>query len=64
LGWLYAEQRKLAEAEQMYQRALQGREKVLGAKHKSTLKTVRNLGWLYAEQRKLAEAEQMYQRAL
>ncbi len=37
LGHLYQGQDKLAEAEQMYQRALQGYEKALGAEHTSTL---------------------------
>ena len=64
LGNLYADQGKLAEAEQMYVRALQGYEKALGPKHTSTLHTVNNLGLLYAKQGKLAEAEQMYVRAL
>jgi tetratricopeptide (TPR) repeat protein len=48
----------------MYQRALQGFEKVWGPDHTSTLDTVHNLGNLYVGQGKLAEAEQMYQRAL
>jgi tetratricopeptide (TPR) repeat protein len=64
LGLLYANQGKLVEAEQMYQRALQGKEKALGPEHTSTLDTVNNLGLLYADQGKLVEAEQMYQRAL
>src|SRR3954451_8757016 len=64
LGYLYANQDKLVEAEQMYQRALQGKEKALGAEHTSTLSTVNNLGNLYRNQGKLGEAEQMYQRAL
>ncbi|KAH6704226.1 hypothetical protein BKA61DRAFT_680479 [Leptodontidium sp. MPI-SDFR-AT-0119] len=64
LGYLYAHQGKLVEAEQMYQRALQGYEKALGSDHTSTLDTVNNLGILYKNQGKLAEAEQMYQRAL
>jgi tetratricopeptide (TPR) repeat protein len=64
LGLLYADQCKLAEAEQMYQRALQGFEKALGAEHTLTLQAVNNLGALYSNQGKLAEAEQIYQRAL
>jgi tetratricopeptide (TPR) repeat protein len=64
LGLLYADQGKLAEAGQMYQRALQGYEKALGAEHTSTLQTVQSLGILYTNQGKLAEAEQMHQRAL
>jgi tetratricopeptide (TPR) repeat protein len=64
LGFLYASQGKLAEAEQMYQRALRGYEKARGPEHTSTLDTVNNLGNLYKNQGKLADAEQMYQRAL
>ena len=36
LGYLYADQGKLAEAEQMYQRALQGYEKALGVENITT----------------------------
>jgi len=64
LGLLYADQSKLAEAEKMYQRALDGYEKALGPEHTSTLDTVNNLGRLYKDQGKLAEAEKMYERAL
>ncbi|KAN0067820.1 HET domain containing protein [Elaphomyces granulatus] len=64
LGYLYANQDKLDEAEKMYQRALQGKEKAWGPDHTSTLFTVNNLGTLYADQGKLDEAEKMYQRAL
>jgi tetratricopeptide (TPR) repeat protein len=48
----------------MYQRALNGREKVLGLDHISTLDTVHNLGLLYANQGKLKEAEEVHLRAL
>ena len=64
LGLLYADQGKLAEAEKMYSRALQGKEKAWGPEHTSTLDTVNNLGNLYAALGKLEEAEKMYQRAL
>jgi tetratricopeptide (TPR) repeat protein len=64
LGYLFNNQGKLIEAEQMYQRALQGYEKAWGPEHTSTLSTVNNLANLYADQGKLVEAEQMYQRAL
>jgi tetratricopeptide (TPR) repeat protein len=60
LGYLFNDQSKLALAEQMYERALRGYEKALGAEHTSTLQTVNNLGNLYADQGKLVEAEQMY----
>ncbi|KAL4985113.1 hypothetical protein BDW68DRAFT_189921 [Aspergillus falconensis] len=53
LGTLYYTQGKLKEAEEMYQQALAGYEKLLSPDHISTLNTG-----------KLKEAEQMYQRAL
>jgi hypothetical protein len=43
LGNLYSDQGKMAEAEEMYQRALVGYEKALGPDHTSTLSTVNNL---------------------
>ncbi|KAK6609661.1 NB-ARC and TPR domain protein [Botrytis cinerea] len=64
LGRLYKDQDKLAEAEVMYLRALEGNEKALGPDHTSTLHTVDKLGNLYSDQGKLVEAEVMYRRAL
>ncbi|KAA6406627.1 MAG: TPR repeat protein [Lasallia pustulata] len=64
LGNLYENQGKMAEAEAMYRRALEGYEKAWGPEHTSTLDTVNNLGILYADQGKIAEAEAMYRRAL
>jgi tetratricopeptide (TPR) repeat protein len=64
LGLLYWNQGKLDKAEEMYERALQGKEKALGRDHTSTLDTVNNLGILYKDQGKLDKAEEMYQRAL
>ncbi|KAL5316295.1 hypothetical protein ACEPPN_015340 [Leptodophora sp. 'Broadleaf-Isolate-01'] len=64
LGYLYADQGKLDLAEQMYQRALQSKEKAWGPEHTSTLDTVNNLAALYENQGKLDLAERMYQRAL
>ena len=52
------------EAEELYQRALQGYEKTLGADHTWTLRTVNHLGLMYSDQGRLKEAEEMYQRAL
>ncbi|SLM37739.1 beta transducin-like protein het-e4s [Lasallia pustulata] len=68
----------MAEAEAMYRRALEGKEKAWGPEHTSTLDTekawgpehtstlgtVNNLGVLYKDQGKMAEAEAMYRRAL
>ncbi|KAM0322085.1 hypothetical protein ACHAQA_009714 [Verticillium albo-atrum] len=64
LGILYADQGRFKEAEAMYERALQGKEKAWGPEHTSTLDTVNNLGNLYADQGRFKEAEAMYERAL
>jgi tetratricopeptide (TPR) repeat protein len=63
LGILYRAQGRLADAKDIYQRALQGREKALGAEHTSTLNIMNNLRVLYQAQGKLIGAEEMYQRA-
>ncbi|KAL5050528.1 hypothetical protein BDW71DRAFT_203267 [Aspergillus fruticulosus] len=58
---------KLKEAEEVYQRALAGKEKALGPNHLTqppTLNTVNDLGSLCRAQGKLKEAEEKYQRAL
>jgi tetratricopeptide (TPR) repeat protein len=60
LGNLYRKQGKLAEAEQMYQRALAGYEKASQSETIPALKAVRNLGLLYRDQGKLKDAEKMF----
>jgi tetratricopeptide (TPR) repeat protein len=57
LGNLYSDQRKLQEAEEMYQRALTGFKEALGLDHTSTLNIVNNLGLLYSDQGKPREEE-------
>ncbi|EKG09240.1 Tetratricopeptide TPR-1 [Macrophomina phaseolina MS6] len=64
LGDLYSNQGKLAEAEEMYERALDGYQKAFGPDHTATLTTTNNLGLLYFDQGKVAQAEEMYERAL
>ena len=64
LGLLYSDQGKMKEAEDMYLRALAGKEKAWGPEHTSTLGTVNNLGVLYSDQGKMKEAEDVYLRAL
>jgi len=49
LSLLYVNQGKLVKAEQMYQRALQGKEKAWSLDYTSTLSTVNNLANLYAD---------------
>jgi tetratricopeptide (TPR) repeat protein len=51
-------------AEEMYRRALEGYEKVLGLEHPLTLASVSNLAWVLQDQRKYEAAEEMYRRAL
>jgi hypothetical protein len=43
----------------MYQRALVGREKALGADHTASLDIVHNLGLLYRDQVELEEAKEI-----
>ena len=64
IGDLYEDQGKLREAEDMYVRALAGKEEALGPEHTSTLRTVNNLGLLYRCQDKLRKAEDMFVRVL
>jgi tetratricopeptide (TPR) repeat protein len=51
-------------AEALYRRALEGREKALGAEHSSTLNSVNNLGNLLSEKGDYDGAEVLYRRAL
>lgn len=64
IGLLYADQWKLKEAEEMFQKALQNNVKALGPDHLSTLITVSSLGTVYRIHGKLEQAEEMYQRVL
>lgn len=63
LGILYANQGKMAEAEDIFRRALGVYEKAYGPEHRPTL-IADNLGALYMKREKITEAEAMYQRAL
>jgi tetratricopeptide (TPR) repeat protein len=68
LGLLYTDQGKLVEAEQMYQRALQGYEKILGADSVITyipaLNTFCGFGSLFQRQADFAKAKIMNSKAL
>ena len=44
LNNLYSNQSKLSEAEEMYNQALEEKEKTIGCDHSSTLDTVGNIG--------------------
>jgi hypothetical protein len=68
LGLLYADQGKLVEAEQMFQRALLGYEKALGADNIITcipaLNTIWGLGSLFEHQADITETKTMFSKAL
>ena len=55
---------KYEEAEQMYQQALELREKVLGQEHPLTLASINNLALVLDRQGKYAEAEGMHRQVL
>jgi tetratricopeptide (TPR) repeat protein len=63
-GDAFVRQGRCDEAEKMYRRALQGKEKAWGPEHTSTLDTVNNLGLLYVDLGWFDQAEEMYKRAL
>ncbi|KAK6512577.1 hypothetical protein TWF481_001461 [Arthrobotrys musiformis] len=52
------------EAEYMYRRSVEGRQKLLGHDHRDTLITISNVGRALSSQERHPEAEQMYRRAL
>ena len=64
LAGLFQDQGRLAEAEPLFKRALEARERVLGKEHPETLLGVNNLAALFQAQGRLAEAEPLYKRAL
>jgi len=64
LGTLYAIRGNESEAEEIYQRALNGKEKGNGLGHVSTHQSISMLGLSYCRQGKMVEAERLYQRAL
>ena len=57
LAIVYKEQGKYAEAEALYKRALEIKEKALGADHPAVAMTLNNLAVLYQGQAKYADAE-------
>lgn len=61
---LYQEQGKLAEAESLFKKVLEIREKKLGAEHPDTVSMIKNLTFLYLTQYRYEEAELLYKRAL
>ncbi|KAI4152241.1 MAG: hypothetical protein LQ340_003034 [Diploschistes diacapsis] len=64
VGWYLNLDGKYEEAEAMYRRALEAREKVLGPEHPDTLTSANNLGSVLESQGKYEKAEAMYRRDL
>eukprot|EP01038_Epipyxis_sp_PR26KG_P007535 gene7535-10268_t len=64
IGRIYFDQGLLVEAEEMFRRALNGREKLLGPYHLNTVNTINNLAILLHNQDRQEEAEEMYRRAI
>jgi tetratricopeptide (TPR) repeat protein len=68
LGLLYKSLGRLDEAEEMYQRALEGYEKALGTeavkKYISALNTAQNLAYLFKRTGRMKEAEELYGQTL
>jgi tetratricopeptide (TPR) repeat protein len=60
LALLYTEQGKYAQAEPLYQRALQIREQQVGPDHPHVASALNNLALLSYKQRKYAQAEPLY----
>jgi len=52
------------EAEEMYKRAIEGKKKVVGAGHPSTLDSLHDLAILYAERGRLTEAQEVLENVL
>jgi len=64
IGGALSKQQKYEAAEEIYQRAVEGREKVLGKEHTQTLNSVNWLGNALYNQGKYEAAEEMYRRAI
>src|SRR5204863_209444 len=61
---VYYSQGRYGEAEQLYSRALAGREKKLGSEHPDILDTMQNLAIVYRRQGRYDEAEQLCSQAM
>jgi tetratricopeptide (TPR) repeat protein len=63
-GWYLDDRAQYKEAEPLYKRALDIREKVLGPDHPDTARSLNNLASLYSSQGQYKEAEPLNRRAL
>jgi tetratricopeptide (TPR) repeat protein len=64
LALVYADQSRYEEAEPLYRRSLEIKEKTLGKDHPSVATTLNNLAGLYRQQGRYEEAEPLYKRSL
>jgi tetratricopeptide (TPR) repeat protein len=64
IGWYMRSKGQYNESESLHRRALKTTEKVLGAKHRSTLASANNLASVLQDQGKYGEAEALGRRAL
>ena len=64
LAAFYRAQEKPEEAEPLYRRALEIREKLLGPEHLAVATSLQHLAWVCYERLNYAEAELLYRRAL
>ncbi|KAK6528961.1 hypothetical protein TWF694_004188 [Orbilia ellipsospora] len=64
IGAIYANLAKFDTAIEFYQKALEGKEEVLGKTHESTLKTMQNLGITLAGQGKCVEGIEIFEQVL
>ena len=64
LAWLYSNQGKYQEAEPLFKRALEIKEKVLGSEHPDVAKSLNNLAGLYSNQSEYLKAKPLYIKAI
>ena len=64
VAFLLSEHGEYAESEEMYNKALEWADDIVGKNHPCTLSILGNLALLYKKQKKYEEAEKMYLRAL
>ena len=64
LGSVYIRQRRLAEAESLFEKTLKTTTRLLGPEHETTQWTMHNLALTYFEEGRLDEAEPLFDRSL
>ena len=64
MGTVYHQQKKWAEAEHYYKKAIEGYEELLGSKSSDAIAALALLGTVHTHQRRLKDAETIFKRAL